>query len=82
MLFFMLLVLISAIHAWNGKAYKKHKDAIGSFNKEYIKTGIFSRELGRKIAEAEEIRHASDYDDFYIASRGEAERQVMWRRNL
>lgn len=25
---------------------------------------------------AEEIRHASDYDDFYIASREETERQI------
>lgn len=32
--------------------------------------------LGRKIAEAEEIRHASDYDDFYIATREEAEEQI------
>lgn len=32
--------------------------------------------MGRKIGEAEEIRHASDYDDFYIASSEEAERQV------
>lgn len=32
--------------------------------------------IGRKIGEAEEIRHASDYDDFYIASREESERQV------
>ena len=32
--------------------------------------------MGRKIGEAIEIRHASDYDDFYIASREEAERQV------
>lgn len=29
-----------------------------------------------KIAEAEEIRHASDYDDFYIATREEAEEQI------
>lgn len=41
-----------------------------------MKTGIFPREIGRKIGEAEEIRHASDYDDFYIASREESERQV------
>jgi uncharacterized protein (UPF0332 family) len=32
--------------------------------------------LGRKIAEAEEIRHASDYDDFYIATREEVEEQI------
>ena len=33
--------------------------------------------MGKKIGEAEEIRHASDYDDFYIASQEESERQVV-----
>ena len=32
--------------------------------------------MGRKIGEAEEIRHASDYDDFYIASKEETERHI------
>lgn len=41
--------------------------SIGNFNKDYVKTEIFPREIGRKISEAEEIRHASDYDNFYIA---------------
>lgn len=67
---------ISAIHALDGNAYKRHKDALANFNKNYIKTEIFSRKLGRKIVEAEEIRHASDYDDFYIASKEESERQI------
>ena len=31
----------------------------------------------QKIGEAEEIRHASDYDDFYIASMEETERQII-----
>ena len=35
-----------------------------SFNKDYVK----NQEMGRKIGQAEEIRHASDYDDFYIAT--------------
>ena len=67
---------ISAIHALDGNAYKRHKDALANFNKNYIKTEIFPRILGRKIAEAEEIRHASDYDDFYIATREEVEEQI------
>ncbi len=74
--YYAIFHAINAVHALNGKAYKRHKDAIGNFNKDYVKTGIFSREIGRKIGEAEEIRHASDYDDFYIASREEAERQI------
>lgn len=68
---------VNAIHALNGASYKRHKDAIVNFNKEYVKTEIFPRAVGRKIAEAEEIRHASDYDDFYIATKEESKEQIM-----
>ena len=67
---------INAVHALAGKAYKRHKDAIANFNKDYVKTEIFPKEIGRRIAGAEAIRHASDYDDFYIASMEEAEQQI------
>ena len=71
-----LFYAINAIHAVSGKAYKRHKDAVANFNKDYVRTSIFPKEVGRKIAKAEEIRHASDYDDFYIASKEEAECQI------
>ncbi len=74
--YYAIFHAINAVHALDGNSYKRHKDAIANFNKEYVKAGIFPREIGRKIGEAEEIRHASDYDDFYIASREESERQV------
>lgn len=74
--YYAIFQAINAVHAIDGTAYKRHKDAIANFNKNYIKTEVFLREIGRKISEAEEIRHASDYDDFYIASKEEAERQV------
>ena len=67
---------------YHGNAYKRHKDALANFNKNYIKTEIFPRKLGRKIVEAEEIRHASDYDDFYIATREEAEEQIETGKQL
>ena len=74
--YYAIFHAINAVHAVSGKAYKRHKDAIANFNKDYVKTEIFPREIGRKIGMAEEIRHARDYDDFYIASREEAERQI------
>lgn len=73
---------VSAIHALDGNAYKRHKDALANFNKNYVKTEIFPRKLGKKIAESEEIRHASDYDDFYIATRDEAEEQIQTAKEL
>lgn len=74
--------VISAMHALDGKAYKKHKDALANFNREYVKTEIFPRNIGRRISEAAEIRHASDYDDFYIATKIEAEEQIATAEEL
>ena len=73
---------ISAIHALDGNSYRKHKDALANFNKEYVKTEIFPRNIGKRISEAEEIRHASDYDDFYIATKVEAEEQIATAKEL
>lgn len=67
---------ITAVHGLNRKAYKRHKDAVANFNKEYVKTEAFPREMGRKISELEEIRHASDYNDFYIASKDEVNEAI------
>ena len=66
--YYSIFHAINAVHAVSGKAYKRHKDD--------VKTSVFPREMGRKIGQAEEIRHASDYDDFYIASKEESERQI------
>ena len=40
---------VSAVHALDKKAYKRHKDAISNFNKDYIRTEIFAKEFGRRI---------------------------------
>ena len=73
---------ITAVHALDRKAYKRHKDALANFNKDYIRTEIFPRTMGRRISEAQEIRHASDYDDFYLATKSEALEQIETAENL
>lgn len=80
--YYAIFHAISAIHALDGKAYKRHKDTLPNFNKDYIRTEIFPKSFGRRIMEAEEIRHASDYDDFYIATRAEAEEQIATAKEL
>ncbi len=67
---------IGAVLALEPIAFKKHKDTLAYFNKNYVHTENFPKELGRKISKLEVIRHKSDYDDFYIASKDEAEQQV------
>ena len=67
--YYSIFHTICAVLAKEGVAFKSHKDTLSYFNKNYVQPEIFPRELGRKIVKAEEIRHASDYDTFYIASK-------------
>lgn len=46
--------------------FKRHKDVIAYFNKSYVKTEIFPKQMGRKIARASQIREDSDYDDEFV----------------
>ena len=48
--YYAIFHAINAVHAVSGKAYKRHKDAVANFNKEYVKPAVFPREIGRKIA--------------------------------
>lgn len=50
---------------------------MANYNKEYVKTEVFPREMGRKISELEEIRQSSDYNDFYIVSKDEVNEAVV-----
>lgn len=80
--YYSIFDCIQAIHAMDGHGYKRHKDALGNFNKEYVKENIFPRELGRRIAEAQDVRHASDYDDFYVVSRVVTKDQIQTAKDL
>lgn len=66
---------IKAVLALGTIDFKRHKDVVAYFNKEYVASGIFSRELGRKLGMLKQLREKSDYDDFYIASKEQAQEQ-------
>ncbi|WP_294160649.1 HEPN domain-containing protein [uncultured Selenomonas sp.] len=60
--YYSIFSAITAIHALDGNHFRKHKDAIGIFNKNYVHTGIFPKRFGHEIHDAEVKRHTSDYD--------------------
>ena len=68
---------VKAILALSTVDFKRHKDVMGYFNKEYVAKEIFPREIGRKLGTLQRVREKSDYDDFYIASRKKAEEQFQ-----
>ncbi|MBR1635614.1 MAG: HEPN domain-containing protein [Lachnospiraceae bacterium] len=68
---------IDAVLALEEIAFKKHKDTLAYFNRQYVHGGDFPDELGHKIAQLQVIRHKSDYDTFYVASKKITEMQVQ-----
>ncbi|MCI7300953.1 MAG: HEPN domain-containing protein [Clostridiales Family XIII bacterium] len=74
--YYAIFYAMRAIIALDGVDFKKHSGVIQYFQREYVKTGKFKREYSQIIMEANEIRNASDYDDFYIASREETKKQI------
>ncbi len=67
---------IRAVLALDTFDSKKHGIVIGEFRRRYIKTNIFPTDISDMIGSAFEIRTQSDYEDMYIASKGETEEQI------
>ena len=55
-----------------------HNGCLRQFNVHFIKDGIGGFGSGdyKRVADAQRIRNNSDYDDFYIASKEEASKQI------
>lgn len=55
----------------------KHSGVITHFNQYHVKTGDFPKEASRIIRTSSEMREHADYEDFFTASRRDAEEQVQ-----
>lgn len=64
-----------AVLAMEAVDFKRHKDVVAYFNKNYIATGKLPREVGKKLANLQHKRENSDYDDFFVASLEKTEKQ-------
>lgn len=74
--YYCIFHTIRAINALNEFDSKRHSGVIAHFNQYFIHTGDFDRETYSIISLAYKIREKSDYDDFYIASKQDAEDQL------
>ena len=80
--YYAIFYAIRAVLALEQIDFKKHKDVIAYFNQNYIKTEIFPRKIGKKIAQAQRIREDSDYDDEYQPSLEKTEQQIETAKEL
>jgi uncharacterized protein (UPF0332 family) len=67
---------VRALLAFDKFDSRKHSGIISFFDKEYIKSEKLDKLLSKILHSAEEIRINSDYDDFFIATKEDAEKQI------
>ncbi len=65
-----------AVLALDGQDYKRHSGVISNFQKDYIKTEIFDKQMSNIIKNAFDMRTESDYEDFYIVPKEDVKVQV------
>ncbi|MBQ7925331.1 MAG: HEPN domain-containing protein [Lachnospiraceae bacterium] len=73
--YYAIFSAIRAVLATRQIDFSKHAGVIAYFQKEFIKTGIFDKKYSKYLQQAFQIRNSSDYDDFFIVSRQDAEEQ-------
>lgn len=76
--YYAIFKAMIAIHAIDGNSFRRHKDAIAQFNKNYVAAGIFPSEYGRKIHRVANLRNVSDYVDFKTPTKEEAEASLAF----
>lgn len=74
--YYAIFHAMRSVTALAGFDSTKHSGVIAFFNQNYVKTGIFEKNVSKIIKGASLLREKSDYKDFYIASRQEAEEQL------
>lgn len=74
--YYAIFHAMRAVNILDGFDSSKHSGVIAYFTQNYLKTQKLDRDLSKLIKGALYLREKSDYDDFYIASRVETERQI------
>ncbi len=75
--YYAIFHAIRAVNAFDRFDSSKHSGVISHFNQNYVKTGVFTKEMSKIIKLASENRERADYLDFFIASKEEAEKQIQ-----
>lgn len=60
----------------------KHSGVIAHFNQYHVKTGHFPKDASKIIKNASEMREHADYEDFFVASKHDAEEQIQKAENF
>ncbi len=75
--YYAMFTATRALLAKDNVDFSKHAGVISYFQKEYIKTGLIDVKYSKYLSQAFQIRNNTDYSDFYLVSKQDAEEQYQ-----
>lgn len=75
--YYSIFHAMRAVNSLKGFDSSKHSGVIAFFNQNFVKEEVFPKRLSKIIRLASENREKADYLDFFVASREEAEKQIL-----
>lgn len=80
--YYAIFHAMRAVNITEGYDSSKHSGVIAFFTQTFLKTERIDRSMAKIIKESSYLREKSDYDDFYIASGDEAQKQLEKARQF
>ena len=82
--YYAIFHAIRAVNSLEAFDSRKHAGVISFFNRTFLKTGRIrdGRRISEIIKNAQHFREKSDYEDFFIASKNDAEAQLQNARSF
>ena len=71
--YYAMFYSAEAVLLTKGLSFSSHKGVISAFGEHFIKTDIFSKEMGKELNRAFEKRQLGDYEYTLVISKSEAE---------
>ena len=74
--YYAIFHVMRAVNVLDEFDSSKHSGVIAHFNQYHVKTGDFEKIASKIIQNAMEMREHADYEDFFVASKKDAEEQI------
>lgn len=80
--YYAIFFAMRAVNVLDEFDSSKHSGVIAHFNQFHVKTGDFEKVASKIIQNAMEMREHADYDDFFLVSKTDAEKQISRAEEL
>lgn len=75
--YYAMFYVVLALAVLRQETTSKHSSVIAFFDREYVKTGIFPRELSKSLHLSFQRRQENDYGDVFLVNEEEAHQALL-----